>query len=95
MKYKEIKTREEAYLQFSDEEMEEYGLNKGDKFTWELQEDGSVFLRKWKKIDIELDEYPKELLLFLIKHSMDNDCTINDTINILLEESLKEDLKED
>ncbi len=86
MNYKEVKTREEAYIEFTDEEMQEYGLKKGDKFTWKPQEDGSVFLEKWKSVEIDLDEFSKEDLIVLISHSIDNDCTINDSINMILKE---------
>lgn len=86
MNYKEVKTREEAYIEFTDEEMQEYGLKKGDKFTWKPQKDGSVFLEKWKSVEIDLDEFSKEDLIVLISHSIDNDCTINDSINTLLKQ---------
>jgi hypothetical protein len=86
MNYKEVKTREEAYIEFSDEEMEQYGFKKGDKFTWKPQEDGSVFLEKWKSIEIDLNVFSKEELMMLVNHSINNDCTINDSINQILKE---------
>lgn len=86
MNYKEVKTREEAYIEFTDEEMQEYGFKKGDKFTCKPQEDGSVFLEKWKKIDIDFEDYTKEELIGLISHSVDNNCTINDSINTIVKE---------
>lgn len=84
MKYKEVKTKEEAYLEFTDEEMQEYGLKRGDKFTWKPQPDGSVFLEKWKKVEIDFEEFTKRELIALICHSVENDCTINDSFNTIL-----------
>jgi len=89
MNYKEVKTREEAYLEFTDEEMQEYGLKKGDKFTWKPQDDGSVFLQKWKKVQINFNDFSKEELINLINHSVDNDCTINDSVNTILREYIE------
>lgn len=88
MIHKELKTREEAYLEFSDEEMLELGLSKGDKFTFKPQEDGSVFLEKWKEIDIDFQEFEKENLIALISHSLENECTINESLNTILKEYL-------
>jgi hypothetical protein len=86
MNYKEIKTREESYLEFTDEEMQEFGLKRGDKFTWKPQDDGSIFLEKWKSIEIDFEDFSKEELFGLISHSVENNCTINDSINTLLKE---------
>ena len=86
---KTIQTREEAYLQFTEEEMIELGLNKGKKFTWVAQEDGSVLLKPHEKVEIELSEYPREILEFLIKESIEKDIPVGDIINEALEDFLK------
>jgi hypothetical protein len=91
MNYKELKTREESYLEFTDEEMQQFGLNKGDKFTWKPQDDGSIFLEKWKSIEIDFEDFSKEQLFFLINHSVENNCTINDSINTLLKKFIEDD----
>ena len=83
---KTIQTREEAYLQFSEDEMIELGLNKGQKFTWVAQSDGSFLLKPHEKIEIELSEYPREILEFLIKESIEKDVSVNDIINEAVEE---------
>ena len=85
---KELQVREEAYLEFSDEEMSQLGLKKGDKFTWELQADGGVFLRKWKKVEIDFSEFSKEELMALVVHSVENNCTVSESLNSILKDYL-------
>lgn len=84
---KTIKTREEAYLEFSEEEIKQLGIQKGDKFTWKIKGDG-VFLEKWKKVDIDFNEFSKEELISLINYSVENDYTIGKSINDILKEYL-------
>jgi antitoxin component of MazEF toxin-antitoxin module len=83
---KTIQTREEAYLQFTEDEMAELGLKQGQKFTWVSQNDGSFLLKPHEKIEIELSEYPREILEFLIKESIEKDISVNDIINEAVEE---------
>lgn len=87
---KTIQTREEAYIQFTEEEIEQIGIKKGDKFTWVQQEDGSFWLKPHKKVEIELSEYPRELLELLIKESIENDISVNDVINTAIEDYLND-----
>jgi hypothetical protein len=79
----------DLFIQFSDDEVQELGLEQGQKYEVELQDDGSVKLTPWVKIELEIEEWSKEVLLMIIKESLDQDIPVNDVINNLLKEGLK------
>lgn len=82
---KTIEKNEEYFIQFTDEELSKLNIKRGDKFDWVLNEDGSVLLKKWATIDIDLSDWSKELLMFLVEESLKNDQTINEIIVDCLE----------
>jgi hypothetical protein len=82
---KTIQTREESYIQFTDEEVAELGLQQGDEFTIKPLEDGGFFLEKMKRIELELSEFPREILELLIKKS----CEENVSVNAIIRDALK------
>ena len=77
---KTIQKTEEYFIQFTDEELSKLGLEKGDKLDWVLNEDGSVMLKPWTTLDLDMSEWSKELLMFLIQESVEKDLTINEVI---------------
>jgi hypothetical protein len=77
---KTIQKSEEYFIQFTDEELSKLGLEKGDKLDWVLNEDGSVMLKPWTTLDLDMSEWSKELLMFLIQESVEKDLTINEVI---------------
>jgi hypothetical protein len=85
---KVLEPTNEICLKFSDEEIQELGLEINQKYDVKLNDDGSIKLTPWTKIDLGIDEWPRELLLMLIKESLDQDIPVNDVINTLLKESL-------
>jgi len=95
---KSIQKNEEYFIQFTDEELSKLGLEKGDKLDWSLNEDGSVTLKKWTTIDLDMSEWSKELLMFLIQESIEKDLTINEVIVEIIEkviENYQNDLAND
>jgi len=78
----------ELFIQFSDDEVQELGLEQGQKFDVKLQDDGSVKLVPWVKMELEIEEWSKEILLMIIKESLDQDIPVNDVINNFLKEGL-------
>lgn len=78
---KVIQKTEEYFIQFTDEELSKLGLEEGDKLDWVLnEEDGSVMLKPWTTLDLDMSEWSKELLMFLIRESVEKDLTINEVI---------------
>jgi len=76
---KKVEKKEEYYLTFSDEELSQLNLKEGDKLSWKMKEDG-VFLEKWVPLELEIGDWSKEVLLFLIEQSLEKNQTINEVI---------------
>jgi hypothetical protein len=72
--------------------MQELNFKKGDKFEWIDLGDGSYKLEKWAEVEIDIENYSKEVLKMLVKHSLENDCTMNETFNDLLKKALEDEL---
>jgi len=85
---KTLQATNELFIQFSDEEVQEFGLEQGQRYDVTLTDDGSVKLTPWSKVEIDIEDYPREVLEMIIKESLDKDITVNDVINNLLKEGL-------
>jgi len=89
-KYKKVQEKKELYLEFSEEEMEEIGWEEGQKLSLDLDEEtGTITLKPFVKIELDMDNWPKELLLFLVQESCEKDISVNEVISNTLEDSLK------
>lgn len=91
---KKVQKKEEYYLSFTDEELAQLGLKEGDKFDWEIKEDG-VFLKKWVPVDLEINDWSKETLLFLIQESLEKNLPVNEVLVGILDQILKNHSLED
>lgn len=89
-KYKKVQEKKELYIQFSDEEMQELGWEEGQKLSFKFDEETkAITLEPFVKMEIEISEWPREILEFLIQESCDKDISMNEVISNILEESLK------
>jgi hypothetical protein len=83
---KVLQPTNDAYIQFTEEELQEIGAGPGTKFSVKHHDDGSIELRPYVKMEIDIEDWPREILEMLIKESCDKDISINDVIaNILTE----------
>ena len=81
-KYKKVQEKKELYIQFSDEEMQELGWEEGQKLSFKFDEETkAITLEPFVKMEIEISEWPREILEFLIKESCDRDISVNEIIN--------------
>jgi hypothetical protein len=78
----------DLYLQFTEEELAELNIVPGDKFDVKLQNDGSIKLEKYVKIELEIEDWPIELLQLLVKESCDKDISVNDVVCNLLRQGI-------
>lgn len=83
---KTLQTREEAYIQFTDEEMIELGMKKGDKFTVDIHDDGSIKLIPFSTIEFDFSDFSKEELQDMIIDSIKNDQTIEEWMSDVISE---------
>ena len=86
---KTVLKKEEYYIQFTDEELAELNMEKGQKFTCDI-EDGALKLTPFAKIELEMGDWPREVLEFIIQESCEKDISVNDVICNLLEEVIKD-----
>ena len=87
---KTIQRSEECFVQFTKEELEQLNIKEGDKFTWEVQGDDSIALKKFGTIDIDFAEFDREILEFLIAESCEKDVSVNEIISDILEQIVKQ-----
>ena len=85
---KELLSTNDLYIQFTEDELSELNIMSGDKFDIKLQDDGSIKLEKYVKIELDMQEWPREVLEMIIKESCEEDISVNEVISNLLRESL-------
>lgn len=88
MTKKVLQPTNDAYIQFTEEELQEIGAGPGTKFSVKHHDDGSIELRPYVKVEIEISDWPRELLEMIITESVEKDISANDVITNLLKESL-------
>ena len=86
---KTVQRSEECFVQFTEQELEKLNIKKGDKFSWEIQDDGIV-LKKFGTIDIDFAEFDREILEYLIAESCEKDVSVNEIISDILEQIVKQ-----
>ena len=78
---KTVQKKEEYFIQFTDEEMDQLGFKPNTRFTIELSEDKSgLKLTPHEEIEIDLDEFSKEELINIIVAANKADMTCEDFI---------------
>jgi hypothetical protein len=66
-------------VKFTEEEMSALGIKAGDKFSFQEIENGFV-LNKYTTLDINLSEFSRETLEYIIQQSCERDVTVNEII---------------
>lgn len=87
---KTLQPTNDLYLQFTDEEIQELGWEAGQKLEVKQHDDGSIELRPYVKMEIDMEDWPRIVLEEIIKQSCEQDISANDVINNLLKQSLKD-----
>lgn len=81
-KFKKVLEKKELYIQFSDEEMEELGWKEGQKLSFKFDEETkAITLEPFVKMELDISEWPIEILQFLVGESCDRDISVNEIIN--------------
>lgn len=76
---KTVQKKEEHFIQFTDEEMEQLGFKPNTRFTIELNEDNDgLTLTPHEEIEIDLEEFSKEELINVIVAANKLDMTFED-----------------
>ena len=85
---KVLQPTNDAFIQFTEEELSSIGAGPGTKFEAKLHDDGSIELRPYVKIELDMEEWPREILEMIVKESCEQDISANDVICNLLKKSL-------
>lgn len=94
---KTVQKKEEYFIQFTDEEMNELGFKPNTKFTIKVNDDNqSLTLTPHEEIEIDLNEFSKEDLINIIVAANKLDMTFEDFVVDTLTKFCEEhDLKND
>lgn len=84
-----VQSREDYFIQFSDQELVTLGIKKGGRFTISLNENGTVLLTPFEKVEIELSDFNRENLEKLIRASIESDESIGAILRGIAKENLK------
>lgn len=76
---KTVQKKEEYFIQFTDEEIDQLGFKPNTKFTVELSEDKTgLVLTPHEEIEIDLNEFSKEELINIIVAANKVDMTFEE-----------------
>lgn len=92
---KTVQKKEEFFIQFTDEEMFDLGLKPHDKFEIEAGGDHTIVLKKMVPLEIELGDFDKGVLVFLIEESIREQKSVDDVIRENLEKILAQMIEKD
>ena len=95
MTKKTLQPTNDVYLQFTDEEIRELGWEAGQKLEIKQYDDGSIELRPYVKLELDMEEWPRETLEMIIKKSLDEDISVNDVINNIFKKTLENSSEKD
>ena len=88
-KYKKVQEKKELFLQFSEEEMQEMGWEEGQKLSLKFDEETkAITLEPFVKMNIDIGEWDREILEYLVGESCDRDVSVNEIINESLEKMI-------
>jgi len=85
---KPIKVKKDYYIEFTDEELKALKMEKGQKYSCEIH-NGGLKLTPFEKIELEIQDWDREILEFLIQESCEQDISVNEIINNILEQVIE------
>jgi hypothetical protein len=85
---KVLQPTNDVFIQFTEEELSSIGAGPGTKFEAKLHDDGSIELRPYVKMELDMADWPREVLEMIVKESCEQDISANDVISNLLKKSL-------
>lgn len=90
-KVKKVLEKKDLYIQFSEEELQEMGWEEGQKLSLKFDEDTkAITLQPFVKMELDITEWPVEILQFLVGESCERDVSVNEIINEVLTNYINE-----
>lgn len=94
-KIKKVLEKKDLYIQFSEEEMQELGWVEGQKLSFKFDEKTkSIILEPFVKMELDIGEWDREILEYLVSESCERDVSVNEIINESLEKMINKNDKE-
>jgi hypothetical protein len=88
-KVKKVLEKKDLYIQFSEEEMQELGWEEGQKLSFKFNEETkAITLEPFVKMELDVSEWDREILEFLVGESCERDVSVNEIINEVLLNSI-------
>ena len=85
---KTIEPTGDVCVKFTEDELAQLNIKQGDKFSIKEQ-DGGILLEKFATIELDLSEFNRDILEFLIQESCNKDISVNEVITIILDQIIK------
>jgi hypothetical protein len=82
---KKIEPTEEVCIKFTNDEMERLNMRPGQKFSIHSNDDGSLLLKPYVSLELDISDWPRESLESLIIASCEKDISINELFNYVLD----------
>jgi hypothetical protein len=86
---KKLEPTGDVCFKFTEEELESLNIKEGDKFSVKIDDKG-VLLEKYSTIELDLSEFDRSNLEFLIEESIEKDISVNDVIANILDRFISE-----
>jgi hypothetical protein len=85
---KKLEPTGDLCIKFTEDEMQTLNIKEGDKFSFKEDKNG-ILLEKMSSLELDISDFSKETLEFLIAESIEKDVSVNQIINDTLEKALK------
>jgi len=85
---KTIEPTGDVCVKFTEEELAKLNIKQGDKFSIKETDDG-ILLEKFATIELDLSEFRRDILEFLIQESCDKDISINEVFSNIFDQVIK------
>jgi len=76
-------------IAFTEDDLNQLNIKEGDKFDFKLQDDGSVKLEKYVDLELDMADWPREVLEMLVKRSCEQDVSVNEVLIEILKQVIK------
>jgi bifunctional DNA-binding transcriptional regulator/antitoxin component of YhaV-PrlF toxin-antitoxin module len=77
---KTIEPTGDVCVKFTEDELVKLNIKQGDKFSIKETDDG-ILLEKFASIELDLSEFNRDILEFLIQESCDKDISVNEVFS--------------
>jgi hypothetical protein len=85
---KTIEPTGDVCVKFAEDELVQLNIKQGEKFSIKETDDG-ILLEKFATIELDLSEFRRDILEFLIQESCDKDISINEVFSNIFEKIIE------